>query len=185
MTAFWTGRRVRLRGIEPADWSAYQALDSDSDSERAIDALYPPRSVERYQHFSVEDSRSQPGVEEFRLAIESLDDGAFVGSISTHKPDLHNGCFIHGIAIMAAHQRKGYAADAMVIMLRYMFQERRFHKCEAHIYAYNEASVGLHTKLGFVHEGRLREHVFQAGRFHDLIVMGLTAPEFAKLHAPV
>ncbi|WP_374777148.1 hypothetical protein OG756_34635 [Streptomyces sp. NBC_01310] len=30
---------------------------------------------------------------------------------------------------------------------------------------------------------RLRDHVFFAGRHHDLVVMGMLADEFAQLHA--
>ncbi len=63
-----------------------------------------------------------------------------------------------------------------------MFGERRYHKCEAGIYAYNEASLALHRRLGFTEEGRLRDHEFFAGRHHDLVVMGMTAQEFAQRH---
>ncbi|MET9802797.1 GNAT family protein [Streptomyces sp. NPDC006368] len=63
-----------------------------------------------------------------------------------------------------------------------MFGERRYHKCEAGIHAFNDASLALHRKLGFVEEGRLRDHEFFAGRRHALVVMGMTAPEFAERH---
>jgi RimJ/RimL family protein N-acetyltransferase len=60
--------------------------------------------------------------------------------------------------------------------------ERRYHKCEAMIYAYNDASLGLHRRLGFVEEGRLRDHEFFAGHYHDVVGMGMTAEEFAERH---
>lgn len=46
------------------------------------------------------------------------------------------------------------------------------------IIAGNEASLALMRRLGFTEEGRLREHVFFAGRHHDLVLMGLLADEF-------
>jgi RimJ/RimL family protein N-acetyltransferase len=61
-----------------------------------------------------------------------------------------------------------------------MFGERRYHKCEVAIHAYNEASLALHDKLGFQAEGRLRDHEFFAGRYHDVVLMGLTVGEFAE-----
>lgn len=50
------------------------------------------------------------------------------------------------------------------------------------IYAYNTASIGLHERLGFQLEGRLRDHEFLAGRPYDLVMMGMTADEFADRH---
>jgi RimJ/RimL family protein N-acetyltransferase len=83
----------------------------------------------------------------------------------------------------AGHRRKGYAAEAVVMLLRFMFAERRYHKCEARIFAHNEASLALHRRLGFAEEGRLRDHVFFANRHRDLVVMGILADEFAELHS--
>lgn len=45
-----------------------------------------------------------------------------------------------------------------------MFAERRCAKCQARILAHNEASLALHRRLGFIEDGRLRDHVFFAGR---------------------
>lgn len=64
-----------------------------------------------------------------------------------------------------------------------MFAERRYHKCEARVFAHNEASLALHRRLGFVEEGCLRDHVFLTGRHHDLVILGMLADEFAQLHA--
>lgn len=68
------------------------------------------------------------------------------------------------------------------MLLAYRFGERRFHKCEASVHAFNEASIALHTKIGFHPEGRLRDHEFFAGRHHDVIVMGMTVSEFVARH---
>lgn len=67
------------------------------------------------------------------------------------------------------------------MLLRFMFSERRFHKCGARIFAHNEASLALHRRLGFVEEGRLRDQVFFDGRHHDVVMMGILAAEFALL----
>ncbi|MGW8375649.1 GNAT family protein [Streptomyces sp. ODS28] len=91
--------------------------------------------------------------------------------------------FEYGVTIDAEQRRKGYAGGAVALLLRFMFAERRYHKCEARIFAHNEASLELHRRLGFTEEGRLRDHVFLAGRHHDLVMMGILAEEFAHLHS--
>jgi RimJ/RimL family protein N-acetyltransferase len=93
------------------------------------------------------------------------------------------GWFEYGVTLGADHRRKGYATEAVVMLLRFMFAERRYHKCEARILAHNEASLALHRRLGFVEEGRLRDRAYFGGRHHDLVVMGILADEFVHLHA--
>lgn len=71
---------------------------------------------------------------------------------------------------------------AVPLLLNHMFGERRLHKCEANVWAFNAPSLALHRKLGFTEEGRLRDHEFLAGRHHDVVLFGMTAPEFAARH---
>lgn len=181
MTSFWTGQRVRLRGIEPDDWRAF--LRFTEDEERLGDLLHPPRSAESFRHWAKEQALARPDGDCFRLAIEAVETGETVGAVGAHHADPHAGRFEYGVTVGADHRGRGYAADAAVLLLRFMFAERRFHKCEARIFAHNEASLTLHRRLGFFEEGRLRDHVFFAGRHHDLVLMGMLADEFTSLHS--
>ncbi|MFE2097972.1 GNAT family N-acetyltransferase [Streptomyces sp. NPDC059468] len=181
MTSFWTGKRVRLRGIEPDDWAAFMRFTADE--ERLGDLLQPPRSAEGYRVWAREQAGAQPGGDCFRLAVEAVDTGEIVGTVGSHLADPRAGWFEYGVTIGADHWRKGYAVEAVVLLLRFMFAERRYHRCQARIFAHNEASLSLHRRLGFTEEGRLRDHVFFAGRHHDLVMMGMLADEFAQLHS--
>jgi len=181
MTSFWTGKRVRLRGIEPDDWTAFMGFAVDE--ERLGDLLHPPRSAEGFRAWAKEQAVAKSDGDCFGLAIEAVDTGQIVGAVSTRHADPHAGRFEYGVTMGAGHRRKGYAAEAVGMLLRFMFAERRYHKCEARIFAHNEASLALHRRLGFAEEGRLRDHVFFAGRHHDLVAMGILADEFAQLHS--
>ncbi|WP_327380699.1 GNAT family N-acetyltransferase [Streptomyces sp. NBC_01207] len=181
MTSFWTGDRVRLRGIEPDDWTAFMRFAVDE--ERLGDVLHPPRSAEGFRAWAKEQAAAKLDGDCFGLAIEAVDTGEIVGAVGSHHSDPRAGWFEYGITMGADQRRKGYATEAVVMLMRFMFAERRYHKCGARIFAHNEASLALHRRLGFVEEGRLRDHVFFAGRHHDLVVMGMLADEFAQLHA--
>ncbi|GAA2784585.1 GNAT family N-acetyltransferase [Streptomyces rameus] len=181
MTSFWTGKRVRLRGIEPEDWTAFVGFAVDE--ERSGDLLHPPRSAEGFRAWAKEQAVAKSDGECFTLAIEAVDTGQIVGAVGSHYADPRAGRFEYGITVGAGQRRKGYAAEAVVMLLRFMFAERRYHKCEARIFAHNEASLALHRRLGFAEEGRLRDHMFFANRHHDLVVMGILADEFAELHS--
>ncbi|WP_328540396.1 GNAT family N-acetyltransferase [Streptomyces sp. NBC_00344] len=182
MTSFWTGKRVRLRGIEPYDWTAFMRFAGEE--ERLGVLLHPPRSAEGYRSWAKEQAAARPEGDCFQLAVEAISTGETVGAVGSHHADPRAGWFEYGVTIGADHRRKGYAAEAAELLLRFMFDERRFHKCEARIFAHNEASLTLQRRLGFIEEGRLRDRVFSAGRHQDLVVMGVLAAEFAQLHAP-
>ena len=49
------------------------------------------------------------------------------------------------------------------------------------VYSFNEPSIRMHEKLGFVFEGRLRRTVYTNGRHYDTIYFGLTKEEFDLL----
>ncbi|WP_371673585.1 GNAT family N-acetyltransferase [Streptomyces sp. NBC_00289] len=182
MTSFWTGNRIRLRGIEPDDWTPFMRFATDE--ERLGDLLNPPRSAESFRSWATEQSTAGSDSDCFRLVIEALDTGEAVGTVGVHQADPRSGWFEYGITMGADHRRKGYAAEAAAKLLRFMFAERRYHKCQARIFAHNEASLALQRRLGFVEEGRLRDQVFFAGRHHDLVLMGILADEFTRLHSP-
>ncbi|WP_123465738.1 GNAT family N-acetyltransferase [Streptomyces sp. NBC_01260] len=180
MTSYWTGERVRLRAVEPDDWAALMRFAQDE--ERLGDLLHPPRSAESFRVRAKEEAAATSDIDCFGLAIEAVDTGEIVGGVGSHEADPHAGWFEYGVTVGAEHRRKGYAAEAVVMLLRFMFAERRFHKCGARVLAHNEASLALQRRLGFVEEGRLRDHVFFAGRHHDLVLLGMLGDEFTQLH---
>ncbi|MFF7145618.1 GNAT family N-acetyltransferase [Streptomyces nodosus] len=181
MTSFWVGKRIRLRGIEPDDAPALMRFAQDE--ERLGDLLHPPRSAESYRVWAKEQAAAKPDSDRFQLAVEALDSGEIVGAVGSHHADARMGWFEYGVTIGTEHRRKGYAAEAAVLLLRFMFAEQRYHKCQVRIFAHNEASLALHRRLGFIEEGRLREHVFLAGRHRDVVMMGMLAGEFGQLHS--
>ncbi|MGW7529652.1 GNAT family N-acetyltransferase [Streptomyces sp. NPDC054783] len=181
MTSFWTGKHIRLRGIEPDDWTGFMRFAEDE--EQLGDLLNPPRSAEGFRAWAREQATAAPDGDRFQLAVEAVDTGELVGAVGSYHADPRSGWFEYGLTIGADHRRKGYAAEAAVLLLRFMFAERRYHKCEARIFAHNEPSLALHRRLGFVEEGRLRDRVFLGGRHSDLVVMGILSEDFAHLHA--
>ncbi|MGW3348997.1 GNAT family N-acetyltransferase [Nonomuraea rubra] len=182
-SSVWVGERVRLRGREPEDWEAFHAFDEDSEAVRNGWRLEPPRSAARARKETTEDAEKEWDLDEFSLVIASKQDDAPVGSINTHTVDRLHGTFSYGIAVGTPHHRKGYASEAIVLVLRYMFFERRFQKAEAWVYSSNEASLALHRRLGFVEEGRRRRSRYANGRYDDEVLFGMTVEEYTERYA--
>ncbi|MFN0145125.1 MAG: GNAT family N-acetyltransferase [Dehalococcoidia bacterium] len=177
----WEGELVRLRAVEPADWERFFADGRDTDSARMGWQIGFPRSSERAKQWTNERATIDGhDTLQFFWAIETLT-GTLAGSCNTHGVDHRNGHFEYGIDIFREHRGHGYAGDAILIMLRFYFEELRFNKANATVFAFNEGSLALHRKLGFIEEGRIRANVYTDGAYHDEHWFGMTASEFREL----
>ena len=178
MGSLWEGQRVRLRAVEPGDLESFVANDEDTDGAQAGWRVHPPRSA--WATGAWIEQQTQAGVDgdEFRVVIEALATGEAVGTLNTHTCDPYAGTCSYGLAVFPWHRRHGYASDAVVIVLRFLFGERRYQKCTVGVTSFNEASIGLHRRLGFVEEGRVRRSHFRGGRHYDEVLLGITAEEY-------
>jgi len=175
----WQGEKVRLRALAPSDWQSLHAFDeADTEMARLGWRVPFPRSAERARRWAEEAASAEPKDDNYRLVIENRE-GEVVGTINTHGCDARNGTFEYGVALGPQHRRKGYAREAITLLLHYYFGELRYQKCNVLVYAFNEASIRLHEQLGFQREGCLRRQVFSQGAYHDALLFGLTAEEFA------
>lgn len=128
---------------------------------------------------NLERNLAPPMGEECTLSIVD-GDGNLVGSINGTDCDLRNGSFFYGVAIFREYHRRGYAIDAVRVLLRYYFEERGYHRAGARVYGFNKASIELQSRLGFREEGRQREMIYTMGERHDVMLYGMTAAEFAE-----
>ena len=175
---FWQGKKVRLRPlrIEDAEQSFASSLDSASRQLLQL-GIELPTSVDllkvKFEKYA--GCKEAGGVIVF--TVENLD-GVNVGGISLHSCDEKNGVFSFGIVINRQHGGQGYAEDAVRVLLKYGFWERRYQKCNSACLHVNEASVRLHKKLGFLEEGRQRRVTFFNGEYYDSILFGMLREEF-------
>ena len=179
-SSYWEGKAVRLRGLEPEDWQSFYNWNQESDTQRYLDRIWFPGSQEMVRDWAKTQSQQKGEKDEFFFVIEEKESGQIAGSINTHDCDKTNGNFSYGVGIMPAMRRKGYAKEAIRMMLGYFFEELRYEKATVGIYSHNESSIRLHEQLGFLLEGRIRSMIFQQGQFWDLVKMGMLGGEFRK-----
>lgn len=174
----WRGKQVRLRGVRPEDWEWLLANDEDVDAQRYGWQVFPPQGVEAARRWAAEASAERhPDDENFRVVIETLE-GVPVGTLNVHGANKIHRRFEYGISIVREHWGRGYAAEAIELICRFMFGERGYNKVNAWVYAFNERSKTMHEKFGMKLEGTARQAHFAAGEFHDEHLFGMTAAEF-------
>jgi RimJ/RimL family protein N-acetyltransferase len=179
--SIWRGRLVRLRAVEPEDWERYARDADDSESQRLGYRIHLPQSNERAREKNRALAASDlDEAERVALAIEVLESGELAGQVSAHGMSPRDGTFEYGINVFREHWGKGYATEAITLLCRYYFDELGYQKVNATVYAFNEASLALHRKMGFVEEGRIRRNHYSGGAYHDEYWFGMTAEEFRE-----
>jgi RimJ/RimL family protein N-acetyltransferase len=175
----WRGRKIRLRAWETGDAEALWAEQWDSEAVRGLEAgIQPPRSLEEIREWIRKDAaEAHPHV--LRFVVESLD-GEAVGWANLRDWQNHDGTFSFAIRIYAAHQHRGYATEAVNILLHYGFHELRCQKANSATISSNDASIEMHLKLGFTQEGCLRRNAYTDGQYWDEILFGITCEEFEE-----
>ncbi len=175
-TTLWQGTSVVLRAITEEDIPRFLSDGVVDDMRLYGDGYVPFPVTDDVRRELLLRSTRPPEGDECSLAIEAA--GELVGSISTDSCDPRSGSLWYGVAIFREHRRRGYAIDAVTVLLRYFFQERRYHRAGARVYSFNEPSINLQARLGFREEGRLRDAVFTMGARFDVLLYGMTSAEF-------
>jgi RimJ/RimL family protein N-acetyltransferase len=177
MSNLFKGQLVRLRAIEPDDAETMFRHRQDDEISRLDARIQWPQSLADVRRRLDARAKKKPTDDE-DLLIETLD-GHLVGDISVQSTDSRSGAFSIGIGIRERSEwGKGYAKEAMLLMLRYMYHERRYQKCNLGVYAYNKRAIAFYRHLGFVDEGRLRSNHFTDGEYYDEILLGMIREEF-------
>ncbi len=172
-----TTRRLLLSPLTQGDADALFALLRDPAVTRYLDldALEQrAQAVDLLDEFLRRLARG----EEQRWAVR-LHSGASIGLVSLDLRSRVRGRAELGYALAAAYWRRGFATEAIRAVLEHGFGTLGLNRIEAMVYAENTASRALLTRLGFVEEGRLRQHAWEHGRYWDDIIYGLLADEYA------
>ena len=177
----WHGDLVTLRDVEPGDWEAFWGLDQDTEAMRFGWQIHFPRSKEAAKAWAEEMSKKKPENDNHFFAMVGPE-GEVVGSINAHGCDRRNGSFEYGISVSRNCWGRGFGSDAMKVLFRYFFDELHYHRVGAVVYAFNERSIAMHQRFGFVREGVLREYIYTGGKRHDAVLFGMTAEEFRARH---
>ncbi len=91
-----------------------------------------------------------------------------IGMISIFNIDYKNQNSEIGAYIIPSQQNKGYAKEAIKMMLEYSFYELNMHKIYALIYKSNILSLKLFKSTGFQYESNNKDAIYFQGRFIDI-----------------
>jgi RimJ/RimL family protein N-acetyltransferase len=165
------GTLVRLRAMTPADYPLMLGYKNDIEAE-LLGGGPPPRPhtlAELTEFFdNLAKDRNQ-----VNFAIEA-EDGTFLGDCGLHNFDRPSGTAVVGIGIGDhAYWGRGYGREALSLLVDYGFRMHNLRKIWLTVHGGNERALRSYRAVGFVEEGRQREHVWSGGRYEDLVLMAI------------
>ncbi|MDF7637645.1 GNAT family N-acetyltransferase [Leuconostocaceae bacterium ESL0958] len=165
---------MNIRPLAKADLPhIYQQKNS-----RSVMALWFEEPYTSYDELSLLYDRHILDQSERRFVIE--EENAFAGVVELVDINtIHRHCEIQ-IIIDPNFQGKGLAQAGMAAGLEYALDVLNLHKIYLYVDVENAAAIHIYQKLGFQEEGRLRQHYYAEGQYHDSYLMGLFRDEFQK-----
>lgn len=109
--------------------------------------------------------------EGFAFAI--VENGGIIGGISVGGISKKNKHGQIGYWISKKHWRKGYASNALKLLLDFCFDKLELVRVYAYVFAPNVPSCRLLEKFGFEKEGLLKKFVFEKGEWFDVYLYAL------------
>lgn len=177
-----TGRLV-LRPFEDADADDLFRLQSDAFVLRYWDS--PPWTERsRAERFLAECRRMADAGTGVRLAVDRATDGAFFGWCTLQRWEPVHRSAALGFCFTEASWGNGYATEAARALLGWAFATLDLNRVQAEADTRNAASARVLEKLGFVHEGTMREDCVVDGVVSDSAVYGLLRREWRDPSGP-
>jgi RimJ/RimL family protein N-acetyltransferase len=112
------------------------------------------------------------------FVIEETETKLFIGycsalNINYINRNAHVGLFFHENG-----RGKRYFKEAQMLFYAYLFNEINLRKVYSYALAYNEIAIKVDTQIGFKVDGIMKEHIYQGGKYHDALMLSLTAKDF-------
>ncbi|MGW1158003.1 GNAT family N-acetyltransferase [Streptomyces sp. NPDC002513] len=114
------------------------------------------------------------------FSVVELESQALVGAALLWGIDAHNRTAHLGISLLPASRGRGFGSDIVRVLCTYGFVVRGMQRLQVETLADNAAMIAAATNAGFVIEGTLRRAAWVGGAFHDEVVLGLLADEWAS-----
>lgn len=170
---------VYLRTLEPGDLERVYQWHNDQELYRNLIGVHhfvSRATVEKWLAKKSEYSNT-----EVNLAICLKEENQHIGNIYLQNIDWVSRTGALGIFIGEIDLRKkGYGQAAMRLMIKYAFLTIGLNRIHTTLFENNKQSLNLFQKSGFSIEGTLRNHIYQEGRYWNVLFMGLCREEWKQ-----
>lgn len=134
-------------------WFRQHTLISDSQQEKWIESLSNDKSQQLY-------------------SIWVAESGALIGVVGLTSIDYIHRKAELSIYVIPEAQHKGYAKDACKAILDIGFNSFNLHRIWLEVFQ-DSPAIKFYEKMGFIHEGKLKQSYFKNGKYINSFIMGI------------
>jgi len=160
-----TGKKIILRypRVSDAKWLFKKLIRPE------ILLMLEPQTVPRSVRDETKWIREQPNRRKTKNAISFVvvdkNSGELLGTVGLHAFSMRSKRAEAGAWIAKEYWGKGYAKEALTLLINYGFKKLKLNRIEGVCFDFNKRSRRLQESLGFKLEGVLREHSVYKGKF--------------------
>jgi [ribosomal protein S5]-alanine N-acetyltransferase len=168
--------RFHLRRIEPGDAEAFFQIKSDPQVTHSYgrEAHHSLQDTQAWIQL-IQDTYSQREGIMWAITFKTRDFP--VGSCTYWHLDPESHCAEIGYELNRTAWGQGIMSEVLPTVISYGFKELGLNRIEATPLAKNSKSSKVLVKLGFTHEGTLRQRVYFQSGYEDLMYFGLLKNE--------
>lgn len=167
-----TGNSIHLRALEPEDLDFLYSVENDA-SFWEISSTQEPYSKHLLKQYLANAHQDIYEAKQLRLVIVENKTNKSVGLIDLFDFNPQHKRAGVGILILENDQEKGFASEALELLIDYSFIKLNLHQLFANITADNKKSIKLFKKHNFSEIGIKKEWIFTEGNFKDEVLYQL------------
>lgn len=174
------GERIRLRAMEREDLPRFTEWLNDPEVYAFLDMIYP-FSLEEEQSWYENTLKLPPAEHPMVIEVKEGEGWRAVGNCQMGRINWRNRSSEIGLFIGDKdYWNKGYGTQVMQLMLRHGFDTLNLNRIFLRVYEANQRGVRVYEKVGFVHEGRMRQAEFRDGKMMDVLIMSVLRSEWEE-----
>ena len=166
---------LRARTVDDLDVLFGMAAEFDTWEERSPWAPIP-LTRERFEAREAIAAESNASGDNVNFVIDV--DGVAVGMASLFGYDSFAHHAEAGVSLVRQARGQGIGTATITQLVEFGFVRRNLRRIHLQAIASNLGAIRAYEKVGFVVEGRQREHAWVRGAYEDIVLMGLLRSEF-------
>lgn len=167
-----SGKHIKLRALEPEDLTFLFETENNQEFWEVSHTQTPFSKfiLKQYldnAHLDIYEAK------QLRLIIEENNSKSQVGTIDLFDFNPQHKRAGIGILITKEHQQKGFASEALELLIQYCFSFLQLHQLYANITTDNKKSVQLFKKHNFEIIGIKKDWIYTKNTFKDELLLQL------------
>ena len=174
-TPFLKGEKVDLCPVTQEDVGILKKGYNDPDVRDAMFMYFPltDQDTENKIEAMLKEEKA------INLMIIDKETKKTVGHTALVHPDWVSGMVTFYIVLLDKDAwGKGLGTEATQLIVDYGFNMLNLNRIQLHVNAENEAAKTVYKKIGFKHEGTLRQAMYKNNKYYDFWLMSILADEY-------